>query len=285
MIFLSKMRLNNLYSRLFISLLKPSLLLTLKVIFTTIVLTFLKSAWALDVPPQPIAPYGLFSTFSAETLKKDNSAYSLSLERSVEPDYYITRLSLAYGITEKIEFGLSVPYVTGEETDGLGDASFGFKYRLVDEGKYGPSLTTIFYVSPPTGDELITSEGRFSAGGFLTKRVGPITAHLNLLYSKPASSSLKDEIVISGGFDFSASHSFDIIGEIYAMKPHTGDSFDLVEGRFGYRLKTTDYIYTTIGIGTDFKNRTPEYRFFFSISFLPFKEEELKYIEILREAE
>ena len=287
------MRLNNLYSKVFV--LSPLKLLSLltstvtfatsTVTFATTVFLFLNSAFALDVLPQPIAPYGLFSTFSAETLKKDNSAYSLSLERSVEPDYYITRLILAYGITEKIEFSLSAPYVTEEETDGPGDASFGFKYRLIDEGKYEPSLTTMFYVSPPTGDELISSDGRFGGGGFLTKRVGPVTAHLNLIYTKPASSSLKDEIVISGGFDFSASHSFDIIGEIYAIKPHTGDSFDLIEGRFGYRLKTTDYIYTTIGIGTDFKNRTPEYRFFFSISFLPFKEDELKGIEILREAE
>ena len=241
--------------------------------------------WAIDTPPQPIVPYGLFSTFSAETLKQGNSAYSLSLERSIEPDYYIGRVSLSYGITDKIEFGLSIPYVTEEESDGFGNSSFGFKYRFVEQGKYGPSFTALFYVSPPTGDNHLSSDGRFGTGGFLTKRIGPVTAHLNLLYTKPASSSLKDEIVLSGGFDFSASHSFDILAEIYALKPHTGDSFDLIEGRFGYRLKTTDYIYTTLGIGTDLKNRTPEYRFFFSISVLPFKEEEFKDIEILKESE
>ncbi len=242
------------------------------------------SARALEIAPQPIAPYGLFSSFSAETLKQGNSAYSLSLERSIEPDYYIGRLSLAYGITERIEFGLSIPYVIEENADGPGDASFGLKYKLIDEGRIGPSLTTMLYVSPPTGDDAVTADGRFGLGGFLTKRIGPVTGHINLIYTKPSTASLKDEILITGGFDFSASHSFDLIGEIYALKPHTSNSFDIIEGRFGYRLKTTDYIYTTIGIGTDFKNRTPEYRFFFSISLLPFKEE-TEQIEILRESE
>ncbi len=246
---------------------------------------FSNSARALEIAPQPIAPYGLFSSFSAETLKQGNSAYSLSIERSIEPDYYLGRLSLAYGITERMEFGLSIPYVIEKDADGLGDASFGFKYKLIDEGRIGPSFTTMFYVSPPTGDDAITADGRFGLGGFLTKRIGPVTGHINLIYTKPANASLKDEILITGGFDFSASHSSDLIGEIYVLKPTASNSFEQIEGRFGYRLKTTDYIYTTLGIGTDFKNRTPEYRFFFSVSLLPFKEKETEQIEILRESE
>lgn len=246
---------------------------------------FSNSARALEISPQPIAPYGLFSAFSAETLKKGHSAYSLSLERSVEPDYYINRLSLAYGITEKIEFGLSLPYVIENRTDGLGDSSFGFKYKFIEQGRIGPSFTTIFYVSPPTGNDSLSAGGRFGIGGFITKRIGPVTGHINLIYTKPTSASLKDEIVLTGGFDFSASHSFDLIAEIFAVKPHTGNSFELLEGRFGYRLKTTDYIFTTIGIGTDFKNRTPEYRLFFSVSFLPFIERETEEIKIFKESE
>lgn len=244
-----------------------------------------KNALSLETPPQPIAPYGLFSTMSAHTLQEKTSAYSLSLERSIEPDYYINRLSIAYGITNKIEFGISIPYILEDNTDGFGDASLGFKYNLIDEKRFGPSITLMFYASPPTGKDNLSSQGRFGTGGLITKRLGPFTTHLNLIYTKPSSSSLKDEIVITGGFDFSASHRFDIIGEIYALKPHNTDSFDIVEGRLGYRLKTTDYIYTTIGVGTDFKNRTPEYRLFFSISVLPFKEKETEEVEILRESE
>ena len=32
---------------------------------------------------------------------------------------------------------------------------------------------------------------------------------------------------------------------------------DVVEGRVGYRLQTTESIYTTFGAGFDFKNRNP----------------------------
>ncbi len=244
-------------------------------------LSKISPVWAIEIPPSPIAPYGLFSTFSAETLKKNTSAYMLGLERSIEPDYYISRFALAYGITDKIEFGLSIPYVIEEATDGFGDASFGFKYRLIDEGRYGPSLTAMIYLSPPTGSNSLSADGRFGAGGFITKKIGPLTTHLNLIYTKPFSSSLKDEIVITGGFDFSASRNFAIIADLYSRS----DSFDLIEGRFGYRLKTTEYIYTTIGIGMDLKNRRPEYRLFFSVSILPFKKERREEIEIIRESE
>jgi hypothetical protein len=46
----------------------------------------------------------------------------------------------------------------------------------------------------------------------------------------------------------------------------------VVEGRVGYRLKTTESIYTTIGAGFDFKNRNPETRVIFTVTFLAPKE-------------
>jgi hypothetical protein len=35
----------------------------------------------------------------------------------------------------------------------------------------------------------------------------------------------------------------------------------------GYRLRTTDALYTTIGAGVDFKNRNPEYRLLLMITY------------------
>ncbi len=254
--------------------------------FLFILLMVVRVTEAIDSMPEPFAPYGLFDVFSAETLGKGESAYSLKLERSIEPDYYRFVAEYATGITDKIEFSILFPYVVSDPVDGMDDISMALKYRFINEKRFGPSVTGIIYITPPTGGDLLTSEGRSGAGAFVTKRIGPVTGHLNVIYTKPSTARLKDEIVLSGGFDFRASHAFDIIGEIYSRKPYTGDSFDLIEGRFGYRLRTTESIYTTVGIGTDFMNRTPEYRIFFAVTFISGRKElEEGFIDIIKEAE
>ncbi len=254
--------------------------------FLLILLMVTKVTEAIDSMPEPFAPYGLFDVFSAETLSERESAHSLKMERSIEPDYYRFIVQYALGITDKIEFSILFPYVISDPVDGIDDISIDLKYRFLNEGRHGPSVTSIFYITPPSGKESLTSEGKFGTGVFITKKVGPVTGHLNVIYTKPSTARLKDEIVLSGGFDFRASHAFDIIGEIYSRKPYTGDSFDLIEGRFGYRLRTTESIYTTVGIGTDFKMRTPEYRIFFAVTFISGRKElEEGFIDIIKEAE
>ena len=60
-------------------------------------------------------------------------------------------------------------------------------------------------------------------------------------------------------------------------KVHYSESLVNLEGRFGYRFMTTDYLYTTIGVGTDFKNRSPEYRVMLSITaILPVQKKTIK---------
>ncbi|HXX57536.1 MAG TPA: hypothetical protein VEI96_06010, partial [Thermodesulfovibrionales bacterium] len=88
-----------------------------------------------------------------------------------------------------------------------------------------------------------------------------------------------DDITFATGFDFAAARSVKILGELYAKKSYSG-SLDRLELRFGTRILTTENIFTTLGAGYDLKNRSPEYRILFSVSYLfPLKKKEIEKIE------
>ena len=222
---------------------------------------------------QPVDPYGVFSTFSAESLSKGKVAVSGGAEISVDPDLYRFIFKTAYGLTDTVELDLTLPYILGTNTtDGFEDAAFGLKHRFFDEGKYGPSVAYILNVSVPSGDDEFTTDGRFGIGLIVSKRVGPVNGHVNLFYEEPGSRRLKEELSLLTGIDFAAAHNFKFLAELYVRKGHDSDKVDMVEGRVGYRLKTTESIYTTFGAGFDFKNRSPETRVIFTVTFLAPKE-------------
>ena len=222
---------------------------------------------------QPLDPNGVFSTFSAESLSKGKVAFSAGGEISVSPDLYRLLFKAAYGITDNVELELTAPYEFGSGTpDGFEDVSLGIKHRFFEEGKYGPSLAYLLIASVPTGSERLTTDGRYGGGLIVSKRVGPINGHANLFYMKPGKGRLEDEVSFLAGLDFAAAHNFKLLAELYCRKSHFSKKFDTIEGRAGYRIMTTDFIYTTLGIGTDFKKRSPETRVMLTVTFLSPKE-------------
>ncbi len=222
---------------------------------------------------QPLDPNGVFSTFSAESLSKGKVAFSAGGEISVSPDLYRLIFKAAYGITDNVELELTAPYEFGSGTpDGFEDVSLGIKHRFFEEGKYGPSLAYLLIASVPTGSERLTTDGRYGGGLIVSKRVGPVNGHVNLFYMKPGKGRLEDEVSFLAGLDFAAAHNFKLLAELYCRKSHFSKKFDTIEGRAGYRIMTTDFIYTTLGIGTDFKKRSPETRVMLTVTFLSPKE-------------
>ncbi|MEW6215011.1 MAG: transporter [Nitrospirota bacterium] len=228
---------------------------------------------------QPVAPYGVFSTFSTESLSKGKVALSAGAEISKEPDFYRFLFKTAYGVTDNIEFNMTIPYIYNwaNSMDGLEDIALGFKHRFFDEGKYGPSMAYILNGSISSGRDEFSTDGRFGVGLIVSKKVGPFNGHANLFYEKPWTGRLDEEVSFATGLDFAAAHNFKILAELYFRKSHYSTEFDSIEGRVGYRIKTTDMIYTTFGAGFDLKNRSPEYRIMFSVTFLtPQEKKEIK---------
>ncbi len=249
-------------------------------LFVLLFLTASEKLYAFDIYGlQPLAPNGVFSTFSAESLRKNKSSLEVVAEKSEEPDFYRFSLKAAYGISDKLEFNLTVPYVYqyADEKNGLEDIAAGFKYRFYDEGKYGPSVAYLINASIPSGEGDLSTDGRVGIGLIISKRLGPFNGHLNFFYEKPGTSRLKDELSFLGGIEFAAAHNFKILSEIIIRKNLHSDEDNLIEARFGYRIKTTDYIYTTLGAGFDIKKRSPEYRVFLSVNFTtPYEKQKIR---------
>jgi Putative MetA-pathway of phenol degradation len=230
---------------------------------------------------QPIPPYGIFSTFSADSLEKGKMGIALTSEKSLAPDFYRFTVLFAFGVYDNLEIGMTVPYVVDwrHETDGFEDISFGIKYRFLDEGKYGPAAALLIFGSPPTGRQEFSTEGNYGGGFILSKKIGPVWGHANLFYSRPGTERFNDDITFAGGIDFSASHNVNFLAEIYGKKSYSG-SLDRLEPRFGYRMRMGENFYTTIGAGLDIKNRSPEFRLLLTLSyFITPSEKKIRKIE------
>lgn len=254
-----------------------------KAFFLIIAIVFFSTpCFAFDVSGlQPVAPNSVFSTFSAESLPKNKIAAEIGFEKSKDPDFYRFTLKSAYGISDSIEFNITIPYIFhyNTTTDGMEDIAVGFKHRIYDEGKYGPSLAYVITAAVNNGRNEFSTGGRYGIGFIMSKRVGPFKGHFNFFYERPDSGSLSDQISFLGGIEFSAAHNFKMLGELLVRKSFFGNEYDHVEARFGYRIKTTDSIYTTLGIGTDLKQRSPEYRILLSLSYTsPREKKEIKKI-------
>lgn len=227
------------------------------------------SAHAFDVKGlQPLPPYGVFSTFSAESLKQNKVGFGLSIERSYDPNFYRTVLHFAYGLHDKLEFNATFPYVInwGSRIDGPEDLNIGIKHRVLEQGQYEPAVAYVLTVSPPSGKDEFTTEGNIGGGLILTKKIGPFKGHLNAFYSNPQKTGLRSEYKVNIGSELAVTHDSKLLAEIAGRKNYFKNKIDLLEWRLGYRIATTDFLYTTIGAGFDIKNRTPDYRLMFSVS-------------------
>lgn len=230
---------------------------------------------------QPMAPYGVFSTFSAESVKHGKYGAALGFESAGSPDFYRVTGQFAYGISDTTEVGVTLHYITQWEGlhDGFEDVAIGVKHRFLDEGKYGPSLAYVASVSLPSQNDVFTTDGSIGGGIIISKKVGPVMGHVNLLYSWPGSNKFKDDITIAAGIDFSAAHNFKILAELYGKKSYSG-KFDKLETRLGYRVLTAENVFTTLCAAFSMDNTSPDYRIYLSFTYLfPSERKDIKHID------
>ncbi len=213
----------------------------------------------------PLAPYSVFNTWSAFSLPKGGTSISYSMERSKAPSFYRHTLGLSYGVSNRAEVTLDLPYVDNLQGEGSGFEDLGgaFKYRVADEGRYTPAASLLVMGYLPTGRDSLSRDGGVGGGAALSRKVGPFLAHANVIYTISGKSSLKDEFDFLSGLEFAASHNLNILSEFQLRKSAFSNRVDLSEVRFGYRLSGGD-LYNTLGAGFDLKNRHPEFRLIIS---------------------
>jgi len=241
----------------------------LRAIFVLYILFTPSLLLALDTPGLlPYHPNGTFSTFSPGTLQVGETGITFGLEKTVDPSFFRLTLAGEHGLMENFDILFTVPFVLGlNDSEGFQDMSVGFKHNIQQEGKKMPGVSYLLDASFP-GRNRISTDGRFGGGILLGKRLGPFSGNLNILYHLPIKSSDEDELDIRAGLDLAAAHSIHILTELIVRKSHLSTKIDVVEGRMGYRVKLQGGTDVTLGVGYDFKNRTPELRLFLTVSHL-----------------
>ncbi|MBF0466065.1 MAG: hypothetical protein HQK88_14040 [Nitrospirae bacterium] len=233
-----------------------------------------KSANAFDFKGlQPVQPNGIFSTFSASINEQGSAALGVELEQSVDPTFYRITSSLSYSLANTVEFDATVPFSMKTNEYGFEDASIGLKTLLFEEKELRPAIAILGIISAPSGQNEITTNGRYGGGLILSKKVGPFRTHLNALYYVPFKEDLRNEIDILLGSDYPIAHNLNLLTELYLKKSYYVNSFDYFEGRIGYRFRPLDFLYTTLGVGYDFMRSRPDVRIFLNFTVVyPHKE-------------
>lgn len=239
--------------------------------FLIFVLILTSHAYAFDRKGfSPTAPFSVISTFSADSPKQNQVAIDLSFELTNDPDIKRTNLNISYGLTSNVEIIANLPYNFSYHNslngNGSEDINFGFKHRVIDETTYLPAFAYMLYVSGDFGNEDFSTEGGIGGGLIVTKKIGPVKAHGNLIYFRPNKEGLKEQWNLNLGSELKVSYNSSILFEIIGRKAIDKNKIDLVEWRLGYRVRITDFSYTTVSTGFDIKNRNPDVRVMFGIS-------------------
>ncbi|MBI2468627.1 MAG: transporter, partial [Candidatus Rokubacteria bacterium] len=121
-------------------------------------------------PYQPVNGTGGFSVFGANTVGAGTLSVGVgylgeaAVCQQLEGvfDLNTVWLALAYGITDRLQLGVDVPYTwyeadkTGADGSGIDDLNLGLVFRLLDEAPGRPGVALVGFAAAPTGER---SEG------------------------------------------------------------------------------------------------------------------------------
>ncbi|GAB6183944.1 hypothetical protein [Thermodesulfovibrio hydrogeniphilus] len=218
----------------------------------------------------PTAPFSVLSTFSADSPKQNQVALGIDYELATDPDIKRVNLNVSYGLTNNFELILNLPYNLSykdySKSSGAEDLNFGFKHRILEETTFTPAIAYMLFASGDFGKEAFSTAGGIGGGFIVSKKVGPVQAHGNLIYFRPEKEGFKEIWKLNLGAELKVSYNSQMLFEIIGRKAVDKNKIDLLEWRLGYRIKITDFSYTTVGVGFDIKNRNPDTRFMFGVS-------------------
>ncbi|MFC1769870.1 hypothetical protein ACFLZI_02285 [Nitrospirota bacterium] len=213
------------------------------------------------------APLGLFSTSSTDTPGFNEYYIGFGMERAENPDYYRYTLSVAYGVSEKLELGLNLPYIK-DELNSPEDMRLALKYRVFGKGRNAFSGGYMFTISPSWESDDYSAGGSYGSAILATKRLGPFKGLANLHFRKYWDQDFDDELRFMAGFIFSASRELDVLAEYYSIKRQSDDTPFLSEARFGYRFSSDHDLYASVGVGVGLNEPSPSYRLLGSLSYI-----------------
>jgi hypothetical protein len=191
-------------------------------------------------------------------------------------------LQLGYGITERIQLSLQVPYTWYEadksnfDGSGVDDLSFGASYRFLDEAGWRPALSVVGYAVAPTAERkegLGTNEWGMGAALAASKTiVGPLSAFATAgyQYNGRGAAKVEDQFVSGLGLEYVITPHVSVIAEGLANTNWRNDQdrhSDWIAGmNGGVRLRFGNFIISMAGY-KGFTNDAPHWGAFALVSY------------------
>jgi peptidoglycan-associated lipoprotein len=191
-------------------------------------------------------------------------------------------LQLGYGITDRIQLSLQVPYTWYEadganfDGNGIDDISFGLSYRFLDESGWRPALSVLGYAVAPTAERkegLGTNE--WSLGGALTASktiVGPLSAFATAgyQYNGRGSAKVEDQFISGLGLEYVITPHISVVTEGTANTNWRSDDnrhSDWIAGmNAGVRLRFGNFLISLAG-RKGFSSDAPDWGAFVLVSY------------------
>ena len=191
-------------------------------------------------------------------------------------------LAIGYGLTERLQLSLQVPY-TWYEADksdfngsGPDDLSFGLGYRFLDESGWRPALSAIGYAVAPTAQRkegLGTNEWSGGVALAATKTiVGPLSAFASAgyQYNGRGAANVEDQFVSGLGLEYVITPHVSLVAEGTAntnWRTEDDRHSDWIAGMdAGVRLRFGNFLVSLAG-RKGFTNDAPDWGAFALVSY------------------
>jgi hypothetical protein len=176
-----------------------------------------------------------------------------------------------YGITERIELSLEIPYLfhnPAEEksVDGIGDINFVGKFLLLEEKDTRPAFTLKGVVKTKSGDEkkgLGSGDIDYSLVAVASKTIGDLTLHGMLGYTfvgENGDENIKDIYLYGVAADYGITEKFHIVAEIAGNRhPDRAQPDNPLSSLVGVTYKVSDKIILDGGVRYGFNDSVPKW--------------------------
>lgn len=165
-------------------------------------------------------------------------------------------VSLKYGLTDWMDFGISSPFIIKESDLKVNEwqrIEIGAKFSILKETEKIPGISFTISAKPKPNED----DTEFSLNSILSKNFGKLIWHLNLgTYSKKTSSGSEQYFTYSTAFEYAISEKLNLVGEIVGENNNERP----IEILIGLNFALNDFIVYDFGFSKGLNNDASNWR-------------------------
>ncbi|NQT00116.1 MAG: transporter [Candidatus Omnitrophica bacterium] len=213
------------------------------------------------------------STDDAGTVDQGHLEFESGFEyQNAANEEYSLSAVLKYGLTDKWDIGVEIPYQflevnDADDVDGSGDIVLYSKHVLLEETPEFPAVSFSFSLKTKTGDEnksLGTGELDYIINLILSKELDKIVSHLNFGYSyvgAPEGQDDDDVFSYAWALEYPLNEKVNLVGEVSAETNFSGDFDDNpFAALVGFNYAFSDMLTFDFGVGWGISEASADHR-------------------------